>query len=220
MVVDRRSLSLAVLLVVAVAASLLHSPSTVLDPIEALSDRPLLFFAVVVGLYTVRPAVLWPTTLVAIVVGFGYGAAAGLPIALVGAVYTSVPSFYAARWLGRDATGIARLQAAGERFFEATGGFRGVVAGRLAPVPADAITCAAAIAGVRFRTFAAGVLVGELPWTVAAVVVGASLSTLSADGLGTAGTQLAVITGAAAVLLLAGPLYSVATNRTVSSVLQ
>lgn len=213
MAVDRRTLSLVVLALLAVAASLRYSPGTVLDPIEQVADRPLLFFAVVVGLYTVRPAVLWPTTLVAVVVGFGYGVSVGLPLALAGAVYTSIAPFYIARWLGRDAPGIARLQAAGEQFFDATGDFRGVVAGRLAPVPADAVTCAAAIAGVRFRTFVAGVLVGELPWTVGAVLVGASLSTLSAEGLGAFGTRLAIVTGIGAALLLAGPLYSLAADR-------
>lgn len=220
MLPDRRTLSLAVLVAVAVTVSVLHSPSAVLSLVETTAANPLVFFGAIVALYTIRPLLLWPTTLVAVVVGYGYGIAVGIPVALVGAVFTSVVPFYTARLLGRDAPTIARLQSVGERFFGATGDLRGVVAGRLAPVPADAVTCAAALADVRFRHFAAGVLAGELPWTVAAVVVGASLSTLSADGIGAIGTPLAVVTALAAGLLVAGPLYSLSTAGEESGVAQ
>jgi len=88
-----------------------------------------------------------------------------------------------------------------------------VVAARLAPIPADAVSCAAGLSAVPPRSFALGVLVGELPWTVAAVVVGNSLSTITARGLGGVGLPLAVATTAAAVLLLAGPAYERFGNR-------
>lgn len=205
--VDRRTLALAGLLGAALLASALHSPDRLLAAAESVADDPAAFGAVVVGLYLLRPLVLWPTTLVAVVVGFGFGVAAGVPIALAGAVLTSAPPFYAARWLGGDAPSIGRLRAAGERFFEATGDVRGVTAGRLAPVPADAVTVAAALGGVPFGRFAAGVLVGELPWTVAAVVVGASLMTVSSAGADAVGVELAAATALAAAVLLAGPAY-------------
>lgn len=207
MSLDRRAAALAALVALALAASLAHSPERLLDAAAGVAADPLLFALVVVGLYSLRPLVLWPTTLVAVVVGYGYGIVLGLPIALVGAVYTSVPPYYAARWLGADAPSIARLRDAGQRFFDATGDLRGVTAGRLAPVPADAVTCAAALSGVRFRTLAGGVLLGELPWTVAAVVVGSSLATLTVEGLGALGTQVAVVTALAALALLIGPAY-------------
>ena len=69
-------------------------------------------------------------------------------------------------------------------------------------------TCAAATSGVRYRHFLLGTLIGDLPWTVAAVFVGASAATVVADGIG----ELSLlITGGcllAALLLLAGPIYS------------
>lgn len=188
-------------------AAILHSPERLLDAAEAAAADPLVFGGVVLGLYLLRPLVLWPPTLVAVVVGYGYGVAVGVPVALVGAVVTSVPPFVVARWLGRDAPAVARLQDAGEGFFEATGPVRGVTAGRLAPVPADAVTCAAAVSGVEFRALAVGVLVGELPWTVAAVAVGASLATLAADGVAAGGLLLGALGTVAALALLAGPAY-------------
>lgn len=205
---DRRLVPLAVLVAVLTVA-LVTSKTTVMDAVETVAGDPLIFAGAVVLLYAVRPLVLWPTTLVAVAVGYGFGIALGVPVALVGAVVTSIPAFYAGRWVaaGWDCGIAAGLAAAGSRCFDATGGFRGVVAGRLAPVPADAVSAAAGMGGVRLRVLAAGVLAGELPWTIAAVVVGDSLQTISTAGLGSVGTQLGVVTGLAALLLIVGPVY-------------
>lgn len=102
--------------------------------------------------------------------------------------------------------GASHAREAGERYFEAAGDLRGTVAARLAPLPCDATTCAAAACGVNARTLVAGTLVGELPWTVAAVLVGASAGRI-AGGLGSVGLPLAVASGIGAALLLAGPTY-------------
>ncbi len=50
-------------------------------------------------------------------------------------------------------------------------------------------------------------MIGELPWTIAAVVVGASAATITASGLEGVGVALSLACGVAAVLLLAGPAY-------------
>lgn len=205
---DRRLVVVA-LLAAALVAAMVTSKTAVMAGVETVAADPLLFGCAVVFLYALRPLVLWPTTLVAVAVGYGFGIGLGVPVALVGAVATSLPAFYAGRWVaaGGDCGVAARLAHAGNRFFDATGGLRGVVAGRLAPVPADAVSAAAGMGGVRLRALAAGVLVGELPWTVAAVVVGNSLHAISTGGLGAVGTQLAVVTTLAALVLLAGPAY-------------
>ncbi len=205
---DRRLVALSTLAFV-LGAALLISKATVMAGVETVASDPALFAIAVVLLYALRPLVLWPTTLVAVAVGYGFGIALGFPIALLGAVFTSIPAFYAGRWVaaGWDCGVAARLADAGSRFFDATGDFRGVVAGRLAPVPADAVSAAAGMGGVRLRVLAAGILVGELPWTIAAVVVGNSLHTISTGGLGSIGTQLGVVTTLAALLLVAGPAY-------------
>ncbi|GAB3680149.1 VTT domain-containing protein [Salinarchaeum chitinilyticum] len=188
-------------------AALLHSPERLLDAAEGAAADPLLFAGVVAVLYAVRPALLWPPTLVAVVVGYGYGLVLGVPIALAGTVATSVAPFYVARWLGTDAPGADRVGAIGERFLASTGPIRGVTAARLAPIPADAVTVAAALSNVRFRSFAAGVLVGEIPWTIAAVAVGASLATLSTDGAAAGGFRIAALGTLAAIAVLVGPAY-------------
>lgn len=199
--------TLVLVVAVVLLVALLHSPERLLDAAEGAAADPLVFAGVVAALYAVRPALLWPPTLVAVVVGYGYGVVLGVPIALAGAVATSIVPFYLARWLGTDAPGADRVGAIGEQYLAATGPIRGVTAARLAPIPADAVTVAAALADVRFRSFAAGVLVGEIPWTVAAVAVGASLATLSTDGAAAGGFRLVALATIAAIAILVGPAY-------------
>ena len=212
-----RSRALAGALVVAglIAVGVLVSPTTVLETVDAVATDPLAFGVVVAGLYLVRPALAWPTTPLAVVVGYGFGVSAGVPIALAGVVTTVLPVFVAVQWLTGDDTASPTddeglLERTGEtvtRYYETAGPLRGVTASRLAPIPSDVATCAAAVSGVELRYLIVGTAIGELPWTVAAVVVGASAATVSTSGIGDFGLALSLGCALAAVLLLAGPLY-------------
>lgn len=207
----RAAAGLAVLAAV-VAASLLTSPRATLGALAALGDRPVLFAGLLVAVWTVRPFLGWPTIAVSTAVGYVLGPVAGLPVAMVGVVATSVPPFVAA---GRFAEGglLAPVVERGRAYFETTGDVRGVAAARLVPVPADAVSCAAGLAGVDPRSYAVGTLLGELPWTVAAVVVGGSARRLATAGLGSLGPPLLVGTTLAAAVLLAGPAYRAVDER-------
>ncbi|MFD1563027.1 TVP38/TMEM64 family protein [Haloarchaeobius amylolyticus] len=219
-----RSRALAGVLIVAgmIAAGVLVSPTTVLETVDAVAADPLSFGLVVVGLYLVRPALAWPTTPLAVVVGYGFGVTAGVPIALAGVVTTVLPVFVAVQWLTDDtaptaASDAGLLERAGEtvaRYYDTAGPLRGVTASRLAPIPSDVATCAAAVSGVELRYLIVGTAIGELPWTIAAVVVGASAATVSTSGLGDLGLALSLGCAMAAALLLAGPLYRMLRART------
>ncbi|WP_226007744.1 VTT domain-containing protein [Natrinema salinisoli] len=208
-----------------VVAGVLVSPSTAIGTVDSLAADPLVFGFVVAGLYLVRPFLAWPTTPLAVVVGYGFGVAVGVPIALAGVVVTVLPVFVAARLLITNDTEGSRgaraaaasdgddrgfLKRAGDtvaRYYETAGPLRGVTASRLAPIPSDVATCAAAISGVSLRHLVLGTLIGELPWTVAAVVVGASAATVTASGFGELGLVFSIGCAIAAILLLAGPIY-------------
>ena len=192
------------LAVVAVGAgALLVSPTTALDRLRAVSRDPFLFGAVLLGLYLIRPLFAWPTTILSVAVGYGYGFL-GIPVALSGIALTTVPPFLAVRWFDRG-TDVDRIAEASERFFATTGDFRGVVAARIAPIPADAVTCAAGLGDVRLRTVVAGTVVGEVPWTVLAVAVGTSADRLTAGHLERIGVPASLAMLAIATILLAGP---------------
>ncbi|MFP9192804.1 TVP38/TMEM64 family protein [Natronosalvus vescus] len=220
-----RALLGTVLLGVVLVGSVVVSPSASLGLLESVAGNPYRFGLVVAALYAIRPIFAWPTTPLAVVVGYGFGITLGVPIALLGVALTVIPVYLVVRWLTESSADRARVCATlpfgttlershrvVTQYYETAGPFRGVVASRLAPIPSDVATGAAAVSGVRLRHLVAGTVVGEVPWTIAAVVLGASTATLAASvrdtgGLGEYGMALAVICTAAAVVLVAPAVY-------------
>jgi len=202
----REWFGLALLALVAVGAWV-TAPERALSALAALGDRPLLFAALLTAVYLVRPLVAWPTMAVSAAVGFVLGPTLGFVVASTGVAFTSLPAYLAARRFGAGSGLVARLGAGGRAYFRTAGGVRGVVAGRLAPVPADAVSVAAGLADVRPRAFLLGSVVGEIPWTATAVVVGASAREVTVGGLSAVGLPLFAAGALAAAALLAGPLY-------------
>jgi len=201
---SRREAGGLALAAVVVAAGLVTDPEAALAALVALGDRPTAFVAALVAVAAVRPLVGWPTAALSAAVGVALGPVAGLPVALAAVLLTSLPPFLAAGWFA-GAGVLGRLGDRGAAYFRATGDVRGVAAARLAPVPADAVSVGAGLSGVPAAAYLAGTLVGELPWTVAAVLVGASARRLTLAGLSAVWLPLAAGTAVAAAALLAGP---------------
>lgn len=204
----RRGGTIAIALGALLAVGVLFSPATVVERIQDVLLSPW-FPVLLVGLYLVRPLVAWPITALSVIVGYRYGVFVGVPVALVGAVATSLIPFAAARYLRTDTGILGHVEAESERFFTATGDLRGVIAARLAPTPAEAISGAAGMANVSVGAFMLGTAVGELPWTIAAVVAGSSMHRLSLVEAGNRALDPWLVLGGiiAALLLLAGPAY-------------
>lgn len=199
---SRAALGAAVLLVVGLGAAR-TSPQWVLSRLDWLATDPVRFAAALVALALVRPLLAWPTTLIAVVVGYGWGVR-GLPVALALIALTSVPPFLLAR---QSADG-GRFASAGARAVDATGDLRGVIVSRLLPAPSDVVSVGVGLSGVPLRAFVIGTAIGELPWAVAGIVAGQSIGRVLREGLGAViDLELIVAAGVAAVLLLAGPAY-------------
>jgi len=209
----RRQAAGLALVAVVVVGSLLAGPDRLFAVARDLADRPVVFGALLVAVYLVRPLFAWPTTLVAILAGYAYGPVWGFPVALAGTTGSALLPFLAARYVGEGSGLVARLGDSGERFFEATGDLRGMVASRLAPAPSDPVSAAAGLSGVSTGAFVAGTAVGEVPWTAAAVLAGGSLDHLSTAGLTAISWELIAAGGAVAVALLAGPAYRAVSVR-------
>lgn len=191
------------LLVVVAAGAWLTSPTWVLGRLAWLAADPVRFAAALLLLALVRPVLAWPTTLLAVMAGYGYGLR-GFPVALALITLTSVPPFLVAR----RAHGTDRFSQLGRRAVGVAGEFRGVAASRLVPAPSDVVSVAAGIAGVRLAPFVAGTALGEVPWAVVGVLAGRSIDRVLAEGLGSIFDPMLVVGAAAlAVLLLAGPVY-------------
>jgi len=194
------------------ALGVVLSPAAAIDRLRSVVLGPW-FPVVLVGLYLVRPLIAWPITALSVLVGYRYGLVVGLPVALAGAVLTSLLPYGAARCLDTDAGLLARARTGSERFFAATGDLRGVTAARLAPTPAEVVSVGAGMGRVSLPAFVVGTVVGELPWTIAAVVAGRSMRELSLSGVETADPVLVGGGIAAAVVLLAGPAYRLVRER-------
>jgi uncharacterized membrane protein YdjX (TVP38/TMEM64 family) len=189
-------------LVAVLVAGALLAPDAALRRLAWLAADPLRFGLALFAVALVRPFVAWPTTLLAVGAGFGYGVV-GLPYALALITLTSVPTFLLARRFGRTSWVADR----GERVVREAGGLRSVVASRLFPAPSDVASTAAGVSGVSLGTFVVGTAVGELPWAVVGVLAGASLESLSGASLDAVDLRVAAAAGLLGVLLLAGPVY-------------
>lgn len=203
----RRELIGFALLAAVAAAAALTAPDRTLETLASLGDRPLQFAVLLAAVYLARPFAGWPVVAVSAVVGYVLGPALGMAVATAGVAVTSLPLYLAARWFGSGAGLAARLGDRGRTYFRTAGDVRGVVAARLLPIPSDAVSVAAGLSKVGPGAFLVGTVLGELPWTAAAVLVGASARQLRMGGLSSVGGPLAVVTTLAAVGLLAGPVY-------------
>lgn len=199
----------------ALVGSVLVSPGRILVELAALDDWPVAFAVVLAVAYAVRPLVLWPISALSLLVGFVYGVALGVPVALAGAVYTSLPPYLLARYAPRGEGALARLAGAGRRITGATGEVRGLTAVRLAPLPADPVSYAAGLAGISLPRFVAGTAAGETPWVLTAVVAGSSMRTFTLAATGDI-VPLLVASTALGLLLVSGPLYRHLRDRPVA----
>ena len=195
-----------------VVVGLLVSPEFVFRQVERVTARPALAAAAFVAVYLVRPLFAWPTSAVALAVGYVYGPVVGFPFALAGTTASAFLPFAAARYARTDAGLVGRLGASGERYFDAAGDLRGMVASRLAPAPSDPVSATAGLAGVSPRAFVLGTALGEVPWTAAAVLAGGSVETLTTGALEN-NWWLVAAAAAVALLLLVKPAYELLARR-------
>jgi len=187
-------------------AALVFSPGTVLASLAHLSAHPVQFLALLAVLYVVRPFLMWPVSVLSVTVGFVLGVEFGAPVAVAGTLLSNSVVFFLARGARTEHGPVGFAGRSSDRFVETTGELRGVVAARLAPVPADVVSSAAGLSGVSFRSYLLGTVVGESPWIIAEVIAGASMHALSVNGLS---HSLSLFVGATVVsgLLLARPVY-------------
>lgn len=200
----RQLTGLAGLLVVAAAGTLLVSPAGVVAALEGLADEPVVFVLALVALYLVRSLFLWPVTLLSVCLGYLYDPVVAVPIALAGAAGTGLPPFVVARYAPTDEGVFGAVAELGRRTVVRVGAFRGVVAGRLIPIPTDIVSYAAGLSEISVVAFLAGTALGELPWTIAAVAAGNAMRTLTLEGLHFDPALILGLLGAA-VLLVGGP---------------
>jgi len=203
----RQLLGMACLGGIAGGAAVLFSPAAILTGLEHLATHPLKFALALLVVYLVRPFLLWPVSSLAIVLGYVYGPAIALPIAVGGAAVSGLPPFVVARYANPEGGLFGSVAETGTRLTDSVGETRGVLAARLSPIPGDPISYAAGMSNVSLSAFVTGTLVGEVPWALVTVLAGDSMRTLSVTGFTFSPAAVLAIAGLA-VIVLAGPVYS------------
>lgn len=181
--------------------------TTVLSEL-ALNDQywPIVVFVLFI-LYIVRPFFLWPLSVSSVFIGYVFGFPYGLPLVLAGTVITCFPPFLIAERFNGEFGYFDRLSEKGTSVVNKTGALRGMIAARLSPAPADAISYGAGMTGISSQTFAIGTLIGELPWAVFYILLGESLRTFSATAIDQTDIRFVLLTALGSILLVAYPLY-------------
>jgi uncharacterized membrane protein YdjX (TVP38/TMEM64 family) len=177
----------------------------------------LLLIVGMVGLYVIRPFLLWPLSVFSVFIGYISGFPEGVPFVLLGTVLTCLPPFLLATRVGKDFAYFGQVAKRGAKIVETTGELRGMVAARLSPAPADAVSYSAGLAGVSAQSFAIGTLVGELPWAIFYVLIGQSLRSFSVGAVQQTDLRLILFTAVVSFLIIARPLYEFVRDNTKQS---
>jgi len=134
--------------------------------------------AMYIGMYIVRPFLLFPASILSMAGGLAFGTGFGMLYTLIGAVTGAVLSFLLARKIGaglfkgKSDPRLLKIERA-----MAKRGFAMVLLLRMAPfVPFDLVSYSAGAAGVKLRAFLPATLLGMLPGTFAYNFLGASLA--------------------------------------------
>jgi uncharacterized membrane protein YdjX (TVP38/TMEM64 family) len=168
-----------------------------------LQDHPLGVAAFVV-VYTLRPLLLFPATLLTVGAGILYGPLLGLGVAIVGANAGAVLAYGLAHVLGADVAGKAlehpRLQGMTRRL--RANAFEAVLTLRFLFAPYDAVNYLAGALRLGVAPFLLATAIGSLPGTLVFVLFGAGLADVAAlDGDTLPGIDARLLLASAAVFV-------------------
>ncbi|MCH7868933.1 MAG: TVP38/TMEM64 family protein [Myxococcales bacterium] len=126
-----------------------------------------------VVLYTIRPLVLFPATLLTIASGMLFGPWLGILFTIIGENASANFAFWIARWLGRswvDDREEGRIRAWDDKIRK--NALTSVLLMRLLYVPFDAVNYGCGLTSMRQRDFCIGTFLGILPALVSFVLLG------------------------------------------------
>lgn len=149
------------------------------------------------GAWTVRPAVLFPASLLALAGGVLYGPVWGVAIVVIGANLSALVAFAMGRTLGAPETEVDDTRHLVHRVSARmrTRSFATVLVLRLAGLPFDVVNLAAGFLRINPWSFLAATAIGSLPALVAIVLAGSSLPRLDAGFTGFNPTVFGVALG-------------------------
>ena len=134
---------------------------------------PLLFILI----YTLRPLLLFPATLLTIAAGFVFGPILGVLLIVIGSNASALLAYAIGRFFGQGVLSEERLGGIGQRYAARLreNSFETVFLLRLLFVPYDLVNYLAGFLRIRWVPFIAATALGALPGTLAFTLFGASI---------------------------------------------
>ena len=139
-----------------------------------------------IGIYTLRPVVLFPATLLTLAGGALFGAVWGIVYTIIGANLGATLAYFIGYFFGQnalesDAEDAGRLQRWTQRMRENS--FETVLTMRFIFLPYDLVNYLAGFLRINYGAFIFATILGSLPGTLSFVLLGASTG-LNAEGGG------------------------------------
>lgn len=134
---------------------------------------PLLYIV----LYTLRPLILFPATVVTIAAGVLFGPVLGIAYTIIGSNLSAMVAYMIGRWFG---AGLARSEHAGsivQRYADRlrTNSFATVLTMRFIFLPYDLVNYLCGFLRIDWKAYLLATILGSLPGTISIVLAGASL---------------------------------------------
>ena len=162
-----------------------QSPREVAQALQAFLEGNALGPLFYVVLYTVRPLVFFPATVLSVMGGYLYGPIWGLVYSSLGAILSATLAYLVGRYFGaglfqenQDAT---HFMARYTRFLRSNG-FEAVLIMRLLYLPYDLVNYLSGLVRVGLVSFVVATLLGNLPGSLTFVLFGSALSSESSQG--------------------------------------
>jgi uncharacterized membrane protein YdjX (TVP38/TMEM64 family) len=195
------------LAVAAYALTVVRTGSTPLDVLVVvvgfLRDNPLGALAFV-GVYALRPLLLFPATLLTVGAGILYGPLAGVALVVLAANASAVVAFALGRAYGAELAGAAlqhpRLRGVSQRL--RANAFEAVLTLRFVFTPYDAVNYLSGALRLPLRAFVVATAIGSLPGTLVFVLFGAGLGDVAALEAGRLPTPDVPLLAASAALFV------------------
>ena len=143
---------------------------------NALAELPILVRgSVFIAIYTLRPLIFFPASLLTLAIGALCGPVWGIVFAVIGSNFSATLAYFVGRLLGQDVLqlkGDNALQRYLERMRQNS--FETIFVMRLIFLPYDLVNYAAGFLKINYGAFILATILGSLPGTISFVLFGAS----------------------------------------------
>jgi len=132
-------------------------------------------------LYTIRPLILFPSTLLTLAGGFVFGPILGIVYTIIASNLSSTVAFYVGRYFGKDLLQDDQSDTLVQRYARRMreNSFETVMIMRFIFLPYDAVSYLAGFLNIKFWPFIVATALGSIPGTIAFVGFGASIESFT-----------------------------------------